>query len=125
MTTHYGYSVQDWNVAKEEMKGFLSDRAKVRGMIPYSELVQQLQSIRFEPDSYAFHSMLGEISREEDRAGRGMLSVIVVHKYGDMQPGPGFFGLAKELGRNTTDTLVCWIDELNKVHDYWSLPRDG
>jgi hypothetical protein len=36
--------------------------------------------------------MLGEISQEEDEAGHGMLSVIVVHKYGDMQPGPGFFG---------------------------------
>ena len=37
-------------------------------------------------------------------AGRGMLSVIVVHKQGDMQPGPGFFELAQRLGRDTSDT---------------------
>lgn len=48
-----------------------------------------------------------------------MLSVIVVHKSGDMQPGPGFFELADELGCDTTDILSCWIKELNKVHAYW------
>ena len=41
-----------------------------------------------------------------------MLPVIVVHKVGDMQPGPGFFQLAKKLGRDTSDILVCWIDQL-------------
>ncbi|MBP8251696.1 MAG: hypothetical protein KAX40_04990 [Herpetosiphon sp.] len=123
MTMRYGYSLTDWNQAKGEMKHILTERAKLRGMIPYSELVQQVQTIRFEPDSYAFHTMLGEISREEDEAGRGMLSVIVVHKYGDMQPGPGFFELAKSLGRDTSDLLTCWIQELNKVHAQWSLPK--
>ena len=39
-------------------------------------------------------------------AGRGMLSVIVVHKVGDMQPGPGFFQLAKKLGRDTSDKTI-------------------
>jgi hypothetical protein len=48
--------------------------------------------------------MLGEISLE-GAAGRGMLSVIVVHKDGDMQPGPGFFELAEELDRDTSDIL--------------------
>ena len=49
-----------------------------------------------------------------------MLSVIVVHKSGDMQPGPGFFELAKKLGRNTSDILQCWVSELKKVHAHWS-----
>ena len=39
--------------------------------------------------------MLGEISSAEDAAGRGMLTVVVVHKAGDMQPGPGFFRAGK------------------------------
>jgi hypothetical protein len=49
-----------------------------------------------------------------------MLSVIVVHKAGDMQPCPGFFELAKELGRDTSDVLKCWVEELKKVHQVWS-----
>ena len=66
-----------------------------------------------------FH-MLGEISSAEDADGRGMLTVVVVHKVGDMQPGPGFFELAKSLGRDTGDILKCWVAELHKVHAYWS-----
>lgn len=94
----------------------------MRGLIPYSELAAQIKSIQIRPESYAFAAMLGEISTEEDKAGRGLLSVIVVHKSGDMQPGPGFFELAKELGRDTSDILACWVAELKNVHAYWSLP---
>ena len=34
--------------------------------------------------------MLGEIGTEENAAKRGILTVIVVHKSGDMEPGAGF-----------------------------------
>jgi hypothetical protein len=37
-----------------------------------------------------------------------------------MQPGPGFFELAEKLGRDTSDILDCWVNELKKVHAYWS-----
>ena len=120
MTAKYGYSTADWNKAKEEMRQILIERAKVRGVIPYSELVAQVRTIQIKPESYALAAMLGEISRAEDTAGRGMLTVIVVHKSGDMQPGPGFFELAKELCRDTSDILKCWVDESKKVHAYWS-----
>lgn len=70
-------------------------------------------------DPRLFH-FLGEIASEEDEAGRGLLTVVVVHKHGDMQPGPGFFELAKSRGRDTTDILKCWVDELHKVHALWS-----
>jgi hypothetical protein len=49
-----------------------------------------------------------------------MLSVIVVHKVGDIQPGPDFFQLAKKLKRDTSDNLICWITELKRVHGHWS-----
>lgn len=121
MDTKYGYSLADWNKAKKEMRQVLVERAKVRGMIPYSELVSKIKTIELSPESYALATMLGEISSEEDAAGRGMLTVIVVHKYGDMQPGEGFFEFANELGRDTSDILKCWVEELNKVHAHWSL----
>ena len=47
-------------------------------------------------------------------------AAIVVHKSGDMEPGEGFFILAKHLGRDTKDVLRFWVTELNKVHDYWA-----
>jgi molybdopterin synthase catalytic subunit len=120
MTTKYGYDLDEWEAAKAEMREALVERAKVRGMIPYSELVEEITTIELEPNSFALAAMLGEVSTEEDAADRGMLSVIVVHKVGDMQPGPGFFELAEQLGRDTSDILKCWIEELKKVHRVWS-----
>ena len=100
-------------------------RAKLRGMIPYSELVEQIDTVTFQAHDQRLFHLLGEISVEEDAAGRGMLSVVVVHKRGDMQPGPGFFILGQHLGYNTKDLLRFWIEQLNKVHAVWSLSRSN
>lgn len=118
---YYGHSKNNWNNAKKEMRQILVERAKVRGMIPYSELVSKVRTISLEPHSFALAAMLGEISTEEDAAGRGMLTAIVVHKHDDMEPGPGFFELADELGRDTSEILQCWVDELHRVHADWSV----
>jgi molybdopterin synthase catalytic subunit len=120
MTLKYGYEQHEWDAAKAEMREALVERAKLRGMIPYSELVEKITTIELEPNSFALAAMLGEVSTEEAAADRGMLSVLVVHKVGDMQPGPGFFELAGELRRDTSDILKCWVDELKKVHRVWS-----
>ena len=50
MDTKYGYSINDWNKAKEEMKQILIKRAKVRRMIPYSELTKQITTMHIEPE---------------------------------------------------------------------------
>lgn len=121
MSGKYGFTKTQWKKAKEEIRHILIDRAKVRGMIPYSELVSEVQTIKLNPESYALAEMLGEVSIAEDEAGRGLLSVIVVHKYGDMQPGPGFFEMAESRGRDTSDVLKCWIEEVKRVHAQWSI----
>ena len=120
MSTKFGHSAVAWNDAKEEMRQVLIATAKKRLTISYSQLVNEVQTIHLEPDSQILAILLGEISSEEDAAGHGMLTVIVVHKTGDTQPGPGVFGLAEELGRNTSNIERCWIEELNRVLDYWS-----
>jgi hypothetical protein len=116
----YGFSQADWDAAKQEARSLLIARAKLRGMIPYSDLAKGITAISLDPHDQRLFHLLGEISSEEDAGGRGMLSVIVVHKFGDMQPGPGFFELAKKLGRDASDILRCWVDELRKVHAVWS-----
>jgi len=116
----HGFPEADWDGAKGEARAIMIERAKVRGMIPYSDLVKKITRIKIEAhDTRLFH-MLGEISSEEDEHGRGMLTVVVVHRHGDMQPGPGFFELAQSLGRDTQDILKCWVDELHRVHAIWS-----
>jgi hypothetical protein len=98
------------------MKAVLVSRARDGRPISYTELTGNVHAIHFSPEDHALHHMLGQVSEEEDAAGRGMLSVIVIHKEGDMMPGPGFFVLAKRLGRDKTDRVRCWSEETTKVY---------
>jgi hypothetical protein len=116
-----GYPIQEWNDAKREVKAVLINRAKAGDIISYVELTVHVTAIKLEPQSFALTTMLREIAAEENAAGRGMLTAIVVYSSGDMQPGPGFFDLAGRLGKNTNDILRCWIKELKRVYDYWSM----
>jgi len=120
MLNDYGFSGKDWDAAKNEAKSFLIAAATDKKRVAYSELVREIQSIDVEAHDPRLFHLLGEISTEEDKSGRGMLTAIVVHKSGDMQPGPGFFELANSLGKDTSDILACWVNEFNKVHDYWA-----
>jgi molybdopterin synthase catalytic subunit len=116
----HGFSNDDWGAAKEEARDAMIAKAKLRGMITYSDLVKSIRRIKLDPHDIRLSHMLGEISSEEDRSGRGMLTVVVVHKVGDMEPGPGFYELAKTLGRDTSNLLRCWVNELHAVHGFWS-----
>jgi hypothetical protein len=120
MTTKYGYKAEDWAGAKKEMRQILVERAKERQTIPYTDLVADIKAIDVQRNSPAFWDMLGEISTTEDAAGRGMLTVIVVHAKGDTLPGAGFFKLARKLGRDVTDEKDFWLEELKRVYGSWS-----
>ncbi len=89
-------------------------------MIPYSDLVRRVTHIRLQAHDSRLSHFLGEIASEEDEKGRGLLTVVVVHRSGDMQPGPGFFELAQSRGRNTSNIVECWVNELKKVFAYWA-----
>jgi hypothetical protein len=48
MMTRYGSSEEAWAAAKEQVRQAMIQRAKVRGMIPYSELVETITEIELE-----------------------------------------------------------------------------
>src|SRR5437773_12263531 len=89
----YGFDNSQWDAAKAEGTAILSEHAARRQMIPYSTFAGKLRAITLEAHDPRLAHLLGEISVDETQAGRGMLSALVVHKQGDMQPGPGFFEL--------------------------------
>lgn len=116
----HGFAPDKWDAAKEEARQVMIARARRGRTIAYSELVTEIKSITLQArDPRLFH-FLGEISTEEDSFGRGMLTVVVVHKSGDMAPGPGFYDLAKRLGRDITDRDRCWTEELQRVFGHWT-----
>ena len=112
----HGYSQEAWEAAKTEARQAMIDVAARRRVIAYSDLVAKIHSLDLEPQSDHLAHMLGEISTAEHEAGRGMLTVVVVHKHGDQMPGPGFFQLARSLGHDTKDREAFWIGELEKVY---------
>jgi hypothetical protein len=120
----FGFPQSDWDKATQEARETMIAVAKgAVGTITYGELARRVSSISFPPDAHPFHSLLGEISRSENIEGRGMLSVVVVRKGGDGRPGPGFFKLAQELGRDISDRDRFWAAEFDFVRQAWKLNR--
>ena len=67
--------------------------------------------------------VLGEICEDEVKAGRPMLSAVAVSVSG--KPGPGFFGLAKDLGRfsgGPDEEESFWRREIQAVYETWRRP---
>jgi hypothetical protein len=110
----YGYRTETWERAKQEAIRAIIEQGRQGSSIFYSDLTRRIRSIGFGPHDAILHHLLGQISTEEDQAGRGMLSVLVVRKE-DGMPGQGFFDLAKDLGRDVTEKERCWSDETRLV----------
>lgn len=115
----HGFPEQIWHAAKEEARQAMIDVARRSDMMSYTDLVCRITSCRLEPRDPRLAYMLGEISSEEDEAGRGLLTAVVVRKDGPMRPGFGFFKLAQERGRDVSDEERCWTEELQTVHGVW------
>ena len=121
----HGYPQEAWEAARTEARDAMVAVAARRRLIAYSDLVAEIRSLDLEPQEDRLAHLLGEISTVEHEAGRGMLTVVVVHKHGDQMPGPGFFQLARSLGHDTKDREAFWIGELEKVYAAWSRGREA
>ncbi len=94
--------------------------ARDKKIISYADFMHQIYSISFEtPHDSRLPQLLAEISTEEAKAGRGMMTALVVRKNSDHKPGAGFFELAKHLGYDVFDSEKFWIEEVNKVFSSW------
>lgn len=117
----YGFTLKQWEIFKKEARGLLITIAENRGMITYGDLAVRMTTISVEPHDPVLWHIIGDVARDEEHAGRGLLSVVVVHKHGDMEPGHGFWELAKFFGRNTANRDKCFVEELKKVYRVWSV----
>jgi hypothetical protein len=116
----HGFSDAAWELAKAEGKAVLAECARDKKMISYTDFMYQIRSISFEtPYDSRLPQFLAEISMEEAKAGRGMMTTLVVRKDGDQRPGMGFFQLGKRLGYEVSDPEKFWLEEVNKVFASW------
>ncbi len=116
-TFNHGFTEIAWNAAKKEAREAMIAVAQAARVITYSDLAyKKIKSCTLEPHDPRLAQMIEDISTEENEAGRGMLSAVVVNKR-DGRPGPGFFTLARLLGRDADDELRCWSEELSRVYN--------
>jgi hypothetical protein len=114
----HGFPGPAWQRAKEEGLAILKERAKRADPITYSDLVSMISAVVMEPHDARLAHFLGEISSEEHQAGRPLITALVVHKH-DLQPGRGFFELARSLGFSITDEIAFWSTEIQKLQLQW------
>ncbi len=110
----HGFAESDWRLAKQEAVAAMIKRAKRGRTMTYTDLCNEIEAIRFDPHDPRLPHFLGQISTEEDAAGRGMITAVVVHK-SDGHPGKGFFELARRLGRTVLNEEAAWISELQSL----------
>ena len=115
----FGIGEDDWETAKEEAKRLLARRARRRRRISSQTFVRRIGTLPFEFRDPRLDALLSEVSTEEHAAGRGMLTVLVVHADGDRLPGPGFFELARRLGYEFDDEEIFWGEEFERVCAAW------
>jgi hypothetical protein len=63
----YGIAQSVWDTAKGQALELLIPRARLRGMITYSDLAKGINAVHFEPDDAVFWHMLGEIQKPKMR----------------------------------------------------------
>ncbi len=115
MTTPvFGFERVAWESAKREAIRAIVRAGRKEELITYSDLANAITSIHFEPHDFAMNHLLDEISKEEDAAGRGILSALVVLK-DERVPGEGFWATARDIGRIFTDKWVFWAEEVRRV----------
>jgi hypothetical protein len=92
----------------------------LRPTVTYSDVALRC-GLEVRADISELSRRLDEISRHEHNNGRPLLSVVVVHKDGDMMPGDGFFRLARSLGvqRTGVDNMSFFSQELRRCQEHW------
>src|SRR5687767_12655904 len=116
---HFGIPDGTWNAAVTEIRDVLIDCAQHERFISYTELVSGIKALDLQPRDPRLDALLVEIATAEFKAGRGLISVLVVHKTGDQRPGGGFFILAESLGLDARDRDRLWVEEFQRVSAAW------
>jgi hypothetical protein len=110
----FGFKADAWERAKREAILAIVSAGRRDQFISYSELAAAIRSVHVEPHDFAMNRLLDEISKEEEAAGRGILTALVVFK-GEPVPGEGFWATARDVGRVWSDKWVFWAEEVKRV----------
>jgi hypothetical protein len=122
----WGHETEKWNRALEVLRSELIERAKSqRPPMTYDDAFRLVRSISHFRDAgdITLWYLIGAISGDENARGAPALGALVVNSETHM-PGSGFYSLQAEFGRTGADDVETWVDELKRVHRFWSDPKN-
>lgn len=113
--SRFGLTEEQWAEAVGEVREAILTAAYDRRMTWYGEIASNVGAISLDPYSALMNHLLGAVFAEEHAAGRPALTSIVTHKYGDKEPGRGFYEMARSLGYRFTEPYVFWAEQVQSV----------
>jgi hypothetical protein len=123
----YGYPEPTWEAARQWLTARLR-RVAASGhgeTVSYSDLCDEMRKrdvIDLEPHGTPLAALLGQVNVIEHEHGNPLISAVVVGK-DTMQPGVGFWNIAKDLGIQFGDSPnereAFWLQSLEECHKRW------
>jgi hypothetical protein len=118
----FGLSDQEWDAAKAEVREAILEAAYDRRMTWYGEVASSVSAVNLDPYSALMNHLLGALFEDERDAGRPALTSIVTHKYGDKEPGAGFYEMARSLGYKFREPYIFWAQQVQDVFKLYGKP---
>ena len=103
-----GYSEEQWNTARSQLCESIIEAAQDRRMTTYTEVSAKVTAIPVDPHSPVLSHLLGEVLEEEHDATGLALTALVTHKTGDLEPGGGFYRMARKAAFRFSDQHEFW-----------------
>lgn len=119
----FGLTDGQWQTAKDEVCAAILEAAYDRRMTWYGEIAGQVTTVQLDPYSALMNHLLGAVFEDEYAAGRPALTSIVTHKYGDKEPGAGFYDMARSLGYRFDEPYVFWAQQVQDVFKLHGRPQ--
>jgi hypothetical protein len=113
--SQFGLTDDQWVAAVNEVREAILEAAYERRMTWYGEVASSVTCIRLDPYSALMNHLLGAVFEEEAEHKRPALTSIVTHKYGDKEPGAGFYDMASRLGYRFSEPYVFWAEQVQGV----------
>ena len=104
----FGLADDQLQAAKGEVRAAILEAAYDRRMTWYGEIAGLATVVQLDPYSALMNHLLGAVFEDEYAAGRPALTSIVTHKYGDKEPGAGFYDMARSLDYRFEEPHVFW-----------------
>ncbi len=92
-------------------------------MTTYTGVASRVTAIDLTPHSPVLSHLLGEVLEEEHEVTGLALTALVTHKTGDLEPGGGFYDMARKVGFKFSDPHDFWWRQVDAIFKRYSAPR--